>query len=84
MTDDRGSHNAPEESSKPPIWLFVSGIAAAIIAIFVASNTQDTEVQFAWLDATLPLWLVISVSVALGFLIGWSFSVWRRRRKSRD
>ena len=83
MTDDRGSPHDSTESSKAPVWLFVVGIAAAVVAIFIASNTQDTEVKFAWLDASLPLWSVIIISVALGILIGWSSSVWRRRRKGR-
>lgn len=81
MADDAGSSHEPSEESRSPVWLIVAGIAAAILAIFIASNTQDTEVKFWWLDTSLPLWSVIIISVALGIVIGWSFGAWRRRRK---
>ena len=83
MTDKDESAQRSAEGSKPPIGLIIAGIAAAIIAVFILSNTQDTEVTFGWLDATLPLWSVIIISVALGAVIGWTFSAWRRRRKGR-
>lgn len=83
MAEDTGASRGTEGSSKPPVGLFIAGIAAAIIAVFILSNTQDAEVKFGWIDASLPLWSVIIISVALGVLVGWSFSTWRRRRKSR-
>ena len=75
MADDNG------ESSRPPIGLFIAGISAGVIAIFILSNTQDAEVKFGWLDASLPLWSVILISVAHGVVIGWTMSAWRRRRR---
>jgi uncharacterized integral membrane protein len=83
MADDAGSGQEQEEESRSPIWLIVAGIAAAIFAIFIASNTQDTEVKFWWLDTSLPLWSVIIIAVALGVVIGWSLGAWRRRRRTR-
>jgi uncharacterized integral membrane protein len=81
MADDAESGHEQSEESRSPVGLIVAGIAAAILAIFIASNTQDTEVKFWWLDTSLPLWSVIVISVALGVVIGWSFGAWRRRRK---
>ena len=81
MADDEDSTERSTEESRSPVWLIVAGIAAAILAIFIASNTQDAEVKFWWLDTSLPLWSVIIISVALGVVIGWSFGAWRRRRK---
>jgi uncharacterized integral membrane protein len=83
MADDAGSSHESAEESRSPVWLIIAGITATILAIFIASNTQDTEVKFWWLDTSLPLWSVIIISVALGVVIGWSFSAWRRRRKHR-
>ena len=82
MTDDGGS-NQQAEVNRSPVWLVILGVTAAVIAIFIASNTQDTEVKFWWLDTSLPLWSVIIISVVLGVVIGWSLSAWRRRRKGR-
>jgi len=82
MTDDGGSHQQAE-ANRSPVWLVILGVTAAVIAIFIASNTQDTEVKFWWLDTSLPLWSVIIISVVLGVVIGWSLSAWRRRRKGR-
>lgn len=84
MTDDRGSTSGQDKSSKSTVWLVIIGVTAAVIAIFIASNTQDTEVQFWWLDTSLPLWSVIIISVTLGVLIGWSLSIWRNRRRKHQ
>ncbi len=81
MSDDGDSAERSTEESRSPVWLIIAGITAAILAVFIASNTQDTEVKFWWLDTSLPLWSVIIISVALGVVIGWSFGAWRRRRK---
>ena len=82
MTDDGGGHQQ-SETPRSPVWLAVLGVTAGVLAIFIASNTQDTEVKFWWLDTSLPLWSVIIISVLLGVVIGWSLSAWRRRRKGR-
>jgi uncharacterized integral membrane protein len=81
VSDDGDSAERSTEESRSPVWLIIAGITAAILAIFIASNTQDTVVKFWWLDTSLPLWSVIIISVALGVVIGWSFGAWRRRRK---
>lgn len=83
MADNPESPTDSTEGFGPPIGLIIAGITASIFAIFVASNTQNTEVKFWWLDTSLPLWSVIIISVALGIVIGWSFSAWRRRRRRR-
>ncbi len=82
MVDDAGSPQESTEESRSPVWLIIAGITAAVLAIFIASNSQDTEVKFWWLDTSLPLWSVIIISVALGVVIGWSFGAWRRRRRT--
>jgi uncharacterized integral membrane protein len=82
MADDAGTSQEETEEPRSPIWLIIAGITAAILAIFITSNSQDTEVKFWWLDTSLPLWSVIIISVALGVVIGWSFGAWRRRRRT--
>ena len=83
MPDSTGAPSRSTESSGSPLGLIIVGITATIIAIFIISNTQDTEVNFAWFDASLPLWSVIIISVTLGVVVGWTFSAWRRRRSRR-
>lgn len=82
MADDAESSQQSTEESRSPVWLIIAGITAAVLAIFIASNTQDTEVKFWWLDTSLPLWSVIIISVALGVIIGLSLGAWRRRRRN--
>ena len=82
MADDAESSQQSTEESRSPVWLIIAGITAAVLAIFIASNTQDTEVKFWWLDTSLTLWSVIIISVALGVIIGLSLGAWRRRRRN--
>jgi uncharacterized integral membrane protein len=84
MSDSTGTPEHSTEDSDSPVGLIIVGVIATIIAIFIISNTQEAAVNFAWLDASLPLWSVIVISVALGVVIGWAFSAWRRRRKSHS
>jgi uncharacterized integral membrane protein len=55
-------------------------VAIALIA-FVVQNTDEQQVDWLFLDATLPLWLLLLITAVLGAVLanlgGW---LWRRRR----
>jgi len=60
-------------------------IVAGIVAIaFVAQNSNTTDVSFLFFNATVPLSVVIIISMILGALLAWTAGVIRRRRKRRD
>ena len=56
-------------------WAALVLIAAAVAVI--VQNTGETSFVFFWLTVTAPLWLLLSVTLALGVLIGWLVA-WRR------
>lgn len=61
------------------------GFIALCIVILLLQNSGDTNVEFFWLDVTAPLFLVIGVSLLLGWVLGELGSrVWRWRRSKSD
>lgn len=59
----------------------LAGIVVIVAVIFALQNSDDTTMQFLFLEATVPLSLVIVVSMVLGAVIGWFVGVMRRRRR---
>lgn len=63
-------------------------VSAAVVAIalvaFIVQNTDDTPVQWLFIDRSAPLWIVIVISAVAGAVLsevlGW---VIRRRRRGR-
>lgn len=58
-------------------WLPIVLVVLAIV--FIATNTADTTFNIGWVSITQPLWLLLTVTVLVGFVIGWF--VGRRSRK---
>ncbi|MEZ5211533.1 LapA family protein [Gordonia sp. (in: high G+C Gram-positive bacteria)] len=50
-------------------WLPIILVILAII--FIATNTNDTPLTIGWVTINSPLWLTITVTVIVGFVIGW-------------
>jgi uncharacterized integral membrane protein len=63
--------------------LVALGIVVVLLLIFVIQNTDKSEVDLFLWDANVPIWLVIVIAAALGFVGGWVVALLRRRRKSR-
>ena len=64
--------------------LIVSGIVAVAALIFILQNSEQQEVNFLFFSATVPLSLVIVISMVLGAILGWFFAYMRRRKKRRE
>ncbi len=47
-------------------------IVLAIVAIvFIATNTNQTTFNIAWIGITAPLWLMLTITLLIGAVIGW-------------
>ena len=81
MVDDE-EHGRGEvaRSSRAP--LVVGVLLIAVLVVFVAQNTESTEVTWLVFDRAAPLWLVILIAAVAGAVltevIGW---LMRRRRR---
>lgn len=56
-------------------WL--PAVLLIVAIIFIATNTESATFNIFWVRITQPLWLLLTVTVAVGFVIGWF--VGRRR-----
>ncbi|GAA3970901.1 LapA family protein [Gordonia caeni] len=54
-------------------------VLVIVAIIFIATNTADATFNIGWVSITQPLWLLLTVTVLVGFVIGWF--VGRRTRK---
>lgn len=63
-------------------------IGAAVVAIaliaFIGQNRDDTEVNWLFLDGTLPKWLLIVVAAVLGAVLSEVMGWLIRRRRRRN
>ncbi|GAA2743296.1 MULTISPECIES: lipopolysaccharide assembly protein LapA domain-containing protein [Kitasatospora] len=47
------------------------GVLAVIAVWFIAANTESVEVTLWVASVTLPLWLVLTVTLLVGAALGW-------------
>ncbi|MGW6918905.1 LapA family protein [Kitasatospora sp. NPDC054939] len=55
-------------------------VLAALAAWFIAANTDSVSITLWVADVTMPLWVVLTVTVAVGVVIGFFLS--RRRPRA--
>jgi len=62
----------------------IAWIAVAVVAvIFVAQNTETATVSFLWFDFSTGLWLSLSLTLVIGFLLGlWGARLIRKRHQN--
>lgn len=53
----------------------IAALSVAAVLIFIAQNDQKTQVKFLFIDATVPLWILMVIIYVLGWLLGGS--IWR-------
>jgi uncharacterized integral membrane protein len=87
MPDELGTPASGDREYKDRgsrIGLIITAMIAVAAVIFVLQNSDETPVEFLFLDATVPLSVVIVISMALGAVLGSFLGYTRRRRKRRD
>jgi uncharacterized integral membrane protein len=80
---DPGDEDWVERREGPSPKLIVAGIVVVVILLFVLQNGERTRISFLFLDGQYPLWILVAVVAALGFLAGWLVAAARRRRLGR-
>jgi uncharacterized integral membrane protein len=71
----------PVEKEKGLNARLVLGLLAAVaLALFVVQNTDDAEVKFLWMDGSIPLYLLLLVTVILTLIVT-LVVIWARRRR---
>ena len=56
----------------------------ALLAIFMAQNTDDVKVKFLAWDFTWPVWLLILVAAVFGAVIWLGLGILRRHRRRKE
>lgn len=79
---------SPQDKDTPNLWagpLFFLLLLLVPTLILVFSNTGSTQLKFAGLEWTAPLWLILLATFLAGIILsrlfGWLFRVFRRRRQ---
>jgi uncharacterized integral membrane protein len=80
---DPGGKDWVERREGPSAKLIVAGILVVVILLFVLQNGDRTQISFLFFDGRYPLWTLLVVGAALGFVAGWLVSAARRRRLER-
>ncbi len=61
----------------------VVGIVLAVVTVvFILQNRQDTTISMVLFDVTASLWVITTVLLAIGILIGWLLSGRRASRRT--
>lgn len=82
MTDET---TAPVEESSGGLnfRLLLGAVAAAGLALFIFQNTDDTQVNFLWMDGEIPLFLLLLITVVLTLVLAMVVTWMLRRRGNR-
>ncbi len=62
----------------------VAVIVAVAAVIFVFQNGEEASVDFLFFSATVPLSVVIVISMVLGAVLAWVLGYMRRRKRRRQ
>jgi uncharacterized integral membrane protein len=60
----------------------LSGVA--LLAVFMAQNTDDVNVTFLFWDFSMPVWLLTLGAAILGAIIWLGLGILRRHRRRKD
>jgi uncharacterized integral membrane protein len=74
-------HTTGRQTSGTNWKLWVAGIAALLLAIFVVQNGQSVTIDFLFVETNTPLIFGLLIAGLLGFAIGWLLPIVRRGRR---
>jgi uncharacterized integral membrane protein len=61
-------------------WLVI--LLAVLLVVFIAQNTEQASLQFFWISVNWDVWLVLLLTAAVGWVIG--FLMGRNRAKRSE
>lgn len=61
--------------------LWAAVIAAILLVIFVAENSEEATIRFLFVETQTPLIFGLLIAGLLGFLVGWLAPIVRRGRR---
>jgi uncharacterized integral membrane protein len=79
---DRKPAGGTGAAAEGPSWRrWGLAIAAAVLLLFIALNSQEVEVNLIVGTATMPLIFALLLAAALGAVVGWAGARLRRQRR---
>ena len=81
MNEQRHSAGQPVKQGGTNWKLWLAGVAALILAIFIVQNSQKVVIDFLFVETETPLIFGLLVAGLLGFAIGWLVPIVRRGRR---
>lgn len=73
----------PSGRNGPSLFLILLIVVAAITAVFIAQNREETQVEFLFFDVQSRVWTAIAVAIALGVVLDRLILAWWRRSRKR-
>jgi len=80
---DEPPRTVNDSNDRIGIILIVTVIVVALLAIFVIQNGDPIRVEFLLFGVSLPVWLVVAISMVVGVLLALAWRMVRGRRARR-
>ena len=59
-------------------------VVGLLALVFILQNLDSVDVEFLWLDFTMPLWLLLVVFAVIGAVVYWGVERRRRARRAKS
>ena len=59
-------------------------VLAVLLVVFIIANADPTLINFVVTTVTMPLWIVLAGTAAVGFLVGLTVGIRRTKRRYRS
>ncbi len=78
--EEEGSDRTSQQLKKfgPP------AVIALLALLFILQNLDSVDVEFLWLDFTMPLWLLLVLFAGIGAVVYWGVERRRRSRRAKS
>lgn len=72
------------QQRRPMGKFIILGVIAVLLLVFVFQNTAKVSFGFLFFDFTWPMWLMLLITLLIGFVVGFLTSAMLRRRRRRE
>ena len=59
-------------------------VVGLLALVFILQNLDSVDVEFLWIDFTMPLWLLLVVFAVIGAVVYWGVERRRRARRAKS